>query len=278
MCRLPSIPLREEGFSLPALDYEGMDTKRNYLAFDIETATVQAEGGPDWRSCRPLGISCAATLVGNSNEPRLWHGGDRTCPADRMSQQEAAGLVEYLAAQVGCGYTIVTWNGLGFDFDILAEESNLLEDCRRLAICHVDMMFHVLCNLGYAVGLDATAKGMGLAGKPEGMTGALAPVLWAEGKREEVLRYVAQDVRTTLEVATTCEANGAMRWIARSGNLRTMPLPKGWLTVEVALELPLPDTSWMSVPWPRKKFTEWLQSPPSDPPVLPLCHFATFEM
>ena len=44
-----------------------------------------------------------------------------------MSQQEAAGLVEYLAAQVEHGYTIVTWNGLGFDFDILAEESGMLE-------------------------------------------------------------------------------------------------------------------------------------------------------
>ena len=31
--------------------------------------------------------------------------------------------MQYLATQVENGYTIVTWNGLGFDFDILAEES-----------------------------------------------------------------------------------------------------------------------------------------------------------
>ena len=32
---------------------------------------------------------------------------------------------------------------------------------------------------------------MRLAGKPEGMNGKLAPVLWAEERREEALRYVA---------------------------------------------------------------------------------------
>jgi hypothetical protein len=155
-----------------------------------------------------------------------------------MSQQEAAALVEYLATQVGLGYTIVTWNGMGFDFDILAEESGMLAECKRLAVEHVDMMFHVLCRLGYGVGLNAAAKGMNLAGKPEGMNGGIAPVLWAERKREEVLHYVTQDVRTTLELANACEAQCAMRWIARSGKLRSMALPGEWLTVEAAARLP----------------------------------------
>ena len=38
------------------------------------------------------------------------------------------------------------------------------------------------------------------------MNGKLAPALWAEGKREEVLRYVAQDAKTTLALATVCES------------------------------------------------------------------------
>jgi len=235
-----------------------MNTKRKYLAFDIETAKT-TEDGTDWRSCRPLGISCAATLLADSTELRLWHGGkDRTSPADRMGPQDAGGLVEYLATQAENGYTIVTWNGLGFDFDILAEESGMLAECRRLAIGHVDMMFHALCQLGHGVGLDAAAKGIGLAGKTEGMSGAVAPVLWAEGHREEVLQYVAQDVRTTLDLATTCEASGVMRWIARSGKMRSMALAKGWLTVEAAGKLPEPDTSWMSDPLSRKTFSEWM--------------------
>jgi hypothetical protein len=237
---------------------------RKYLAFDIETAKVLPENEPDWNSHRPLRISCAATLLADSDELVLWHGGaDRKFPADRMSQQEAAALVEYLVAQAENGYTIVTWNGMGFDFDILAEESGMLAECKRLAVEHVDMMFHVLCRLGYGVKLDAAAKGMGLAGKTEGMNGAVAPVLWTEGKREEVLQYVAQDVRTTMDVATVCEACGAMRWFARSGKLRSMALTKGWLTVEAAVRLPLPNTSWMDDPWPREKFTGWMQVAPT---------------
>ena len=70
-------------------------------------------------------------------------------------------------------------------------------------------------------------------------------MLWAQGRREEVLRYVGQDVRTTLELARVCETCGELRWVARSGKVRTMALPEGWLTVGDALELPLPDTSWM---------------------------------
>ncbi|MGO9113255.1 MAG: hypothetical protein ACLP9L_28825 [Thermoguttaceae bacterium] len=135
----------------------------------------------------------------------------------------------------------------------------MLAECKRLAVEHVDMMFHVLCRLGYGVGLDAAAKGMNLAGKPGGMSGAMAPVLWAEGKQEEVLQYVAQDVKTTLELATACEACGKLRWIARSGKLRSMSLPRGWLSVDQAEKLPQPDTSWMSDPWQRATFTEWMR-------------------
>ena len=82
--------------------------------------------------------------------------------------------------------------------------------------------------------------------------------LWAEGRREEGLQYVGQDARTTLDLATTCEPRGELRWIARSGKLRSMALPEGWLTVEEAGRLPLPNTSWMDEPWSREEFTGWM--------------------
>jgi len=233
-----------------------MEAKRKYMAFDIETAKVLPEDASTWKSHRPLGISCAATLLAGDNEPIIWHGGDR------MTQDEAADLVHYLEDRTQNGYTLLTWNGLGFDLDILAEESNLLPQCRALVTDHVDMMFHIFCLRGFGVGLDAAARGMDIKGKPEGMTGAKAPVMWAEGKREEVLRYVAQDVRTTLDVALACESVGALRWVSRKGKLRTMKLLEGWLTVEKALELPLPYTAWMDEPWSREEFTGWMQSAP----------------
>ena len=230
--------------------------ENRYLAFDIETAKLVPENESNWKSHRPLGIACAATLLADTDETILWRG-----RSHQMTQEDAIELVEYLSAKAARGYTILTWNGLSFDFNVLAEESGRLDECRRLASAHLDLMFHVVCRLGYGVSLDAAARGMGLTGKPEGMTGALAPVLWAEGKREEVLRYVAQDVRTTLELATTCEACGSMHWISKSGNLRTMRLPRGWLTVDQAQELPLPNTSWMTDPWLRTTFTDWMEVP-----------------
>ena len=230
--------------------------KRKYLAFDIETATVMPEHEKNWKSCRPLGIACAATLLSDTDEVFVWQG----AAADRLSRPEAAGLVEYLMAMARQGYTVVSWNGTGFDFDILAEESGMLAECRELAVKHVDMMFHILCRLGYGVSLNAAAQGMDLPGKPQGMNGAMAPVLWAEGQREAVLKYVSQDVRTTATLAKECETCGALRWITKSGKARRMMLPSGWLTTEQAERLPKPNTSWMTEPWSRADFTGWLRS------------------
>ena len=234
--------------------------KRMYLAFDIETAKEWPDGG-DWRRYRPLGIACAATLAADADAPEFWYG--RTSddlPAERMSRADAGRLVEYLRSMVDRGYTILTWNGLAFDFHVLAEESDMLEPCKSLALGHVDMMFHVFCELGHPVGLEAAAKGCGLAGKPEGMSGILAPSMWAQGKHQQVLDYVAQDARTTLELAASCEQRNVFHWITRRGKMRRMDLRAGWLPVGAAIELPGPDTSWMPSPLPRHRFTDWLQS------------------
>ena len=175
-----------------------------------------------------------------------------------MNQSEAALLVEHLAAAVDSGYTILTWNGLGFDFDILAEESDRYDLCRELAWDHMDMMFHIFCLKGYPLGLDTAAKGMGLTGKTPGMSGDKAPLYWSQGRRKEVLEYVAQDVQTTLLLAQAVEERHQLRWTSRSGKQQIMPVHAGWLTVRQALDLPAPDNSWMSNPWPRSKFTGWL--------------------
>jgi len=233
---------------------------RNYLAFDIEIAKDFPDIA-DWRRHRPLGITCAATLAADEPQARLWHGLDPGGgPADRMSRDEAAGLVEHLEAMVKKGYTIATWNGLGFDFEVLAEESGRTGACKRLARGHVDMMFHVFCALGFPVGLDAAARGMRIPGKPEGMSGVLAPQMWAQGKRREVLDYVAGDVRTTLELARAGDLTRTFHWITRRGQTKHLALPHGWLDVPSALKLPEPDTSWMRQPTTRRQFTRWVDS------------------
>jgi len=233
--------------------------KRNYMAFDVEIAKGFPESSQDWKAYRPFGISCAATYSGEG-QPRLWYGSTPDGGiADQMSREEAADLVAYLASEVQSGWTILTWNGLGFDFDILAEESGLLDKCRELALDHVDMMFHLFCLQGYGLGLDTAARGMGLPGKPAGMSGEQVPLYWSRGRRQEVLMYVAQDVRTTLDLAKAVERLGHLTWLSKRGIRTEVYLPSGWLTARQAMQLPLPDTSWMSRPWPRSKFTGWLE-------------------
>lgn len=232
---------------------------RRFLAFDIETAKRLPGDFSDWRKHRPLGICCAATVVGGTGEARLWHGvGDDERPAARMTATELAELVKHLLDMSRQGYAIVSWNGLQFDFDVLAEESQLWDECRELASRHVDMMFQVVCQLGHLLSLDAAAKGMGLGGKTEGMSGLLAPELWARGEFDQVLQYVEQDARCTVELAEASESDRQLRWISQRGKSCDMPLPKGWLSVCEALKLPLPDTSWMTDPIKRERITEWL--------------------
>jgi hypothetical protein len=236
--------------------------KRKYLAFDIETAKVlpQIVPGGDLLAHRPLGITCAAALATDNKEPRLFYSKDATgVPSARLSKDDLSALVDFLADQIKNGYTILTHNGLGFDFNVLAEESGRLNDCRQLAIGHVDTMFHFFCCQGFGVGLEKAGEAIGIR-KLEGVEGWKAPQLWKDGKHETVLKYVGQDCRMALEVAEKSEERRSFSWIKGNGKAGALALPNGWLTVQDAMKLPLPDTSWMKFsPWPRSKFTKWLE-------------------
>ncbi|MCH2212749.1 MAG: 3'-5' exonuclease [Fuerstiella sp.] len=232
---------------------------RRYVAFDIETAKEVPGDDFNWKSHRPLGISCIASQSTEDPEPRVWmtHSSNNQ-PAPQMSREDVTAFVQYLLEVSRQGLTPLSWNGLSFDLDVLAEESGLVGSCRELATAHVDMMFHVVCEKGFPVSLGNAASGLGLPGKLAGVEGMDAPSLWAEGRFETVTEYVAQDVRTTLAVALKSEQRKSFAWKTRKGSVSSMPLSRGWLSVEEALRLPLPDTSWMSAPISRCDFTAWL--------------------
>ena len=235
--------------------------ERKYVAFDIETAKVIPGRVHDLKAHRPLGIACAAALPLGHEHPRVWHGQspNEDRPARQMEPDEVANLVKDLEEFVGNGFTILTWNGASFDFDILAEESGLKEACVRLAESHVDMMFHAFCKLGFRIGLDAAARAMGLTGKSSDVSAEIAPQLWADGKTAEVIEYVTRDVTNTLQLAAACEKRRSLSWITQKGKTRDMPLTTGWLTVNEALRLPEPDTSWMDAPVRRSEFIGWFR-------------------
>ena len=233
---------------------------RKYLAFDIETAKILPDGEQDLKSHRPLGITCAATLAqGKGEVPIIWYSrADDDYPAGQLNVFDVRDLVGYLIRMSESGYTILTWNGLNFDFDILAEESGMVEECKILAWNHVDMMFDFFCRRGFMVGLNSVAEGMGLSGKAEGMDGSMAPRLWAEKKYGQVMEYVKQDAITTLEVALAAEKAGEVKWITRKGTPSEQTIAGGWLQVPQANVLPLPDVSWIDAPLERPHFTQWI--------------------
>ena len=128
-----------------------------YLAFDIETAQPFPEDH-NWRSIRPMGIACAAACGQGDQRPRAWY--NRSPDGEiqpSLTRQQAQSLVNQLTTltdpeQTSEPYTLLTWNGLGFDLDILAEESGMTEQCQQMALNHVDMMFHILRHPGIPPG------------------------------------------------------------------------------------------------------------------------------
>ena len=111
--------------------------ERPYIALDIETVKPFPSGA-NWRVHRPLGIACIALHSLHWTQPRTLHTRNPDCTiADQMSPDQLRTLVRQLVqwtARSPDEHTLVTWNGLGFDLDILAEESGMAKECRALEI------------------------------------------------------------------------------------------------------------------------------------------------
>ncbi len=198
-----------------------------FLGFDIETAKILPEDFGDLHDHRPLGISCTAIWCEDKDKAEVFYSKNPDGnAAEKMSVDDLSQFVDFLIEKTKQGYTVVTHNGLGFDFDILAEESGRLDDCHELALNHIDMMFHFFCGKGFAIGLNAAAKSIGI-NKPEDIDGSVAPQLWKEGKHQQVLDYVTQDCRLTLDVALTSEKNKKITWLTRKGSTSYFLLPSG---------------------------------------------------
>lgn len=220
----------------------------------------------DWKNHRPLGITCAAVEF---SYPLIR--GEKTIFYHQPVQMKSDLyiLIHDLTLAVANGYKIVTWNGLSFDFDVLAEESGMYKECAELALNSIDLMFIVVTLRGHFLGLDKAAKGAGIQGKLhdvtlsngqklDDMSGGKAPGLWKAGEYKAVLDYLADDVRSTLELAEWIEKNQMIRWISERGYEQKIYVPKLY-TVRECLELDpvLPD--WVTNPVERKSMMEWIK-------------------
>jgi hypothetical protein len=202
-------------------------------------------------------ITVAATLT-DTGDVTLWceRNSAGRVTGSTLSVDSAVALVRYLQANVRRGATVVTWNGAGFDFRVLAHASGMWAEVIALAWEHVDMMFWLHCRKGFSVALRRAAQAAG-TDKTEGVSGADAPRLWAHGAYNEVLQYVSQDVEVVGAVYHAAMQNQGLSWINSRGRLSKA---NGRLcSVRLSYGMPVPDTTWMRrPPWPRDKFVGWM--------------------
>jgi len=232
------------------------------IAFDIEIAKEIPAYAPDWQRYEPLGISCLAVAEAGEEQVHFWQG------VPQMNVEACREVVGRLQDYVKQGYSIVTWNGCKFDFNVLAQESGLIDECIQLALDHIDLMMMVTFTKGHYLSLQAALNGSGLGGKLKNvilsdgtvlknMDGAKAPGMWAKGEYEAVMAYLKEDVVQLLALAEMTIRNKSLHWLSRSGNRQKMPVYR-LLTARECFKIPEPDVSWQRNPPLRSDFISWI--------------------
>lgn len=227
------------------------------VAFDIELANIiDLAPGEDLERYAPFDISCAAAADAQGG---LWHWFCRDgagAPARQLDAPLARDMLRWLREHQERGVQVCAWNGLSFDLRWLGHVADDMDLARAVALDLVDPMFQFFVQRGFPVGLARVADALGVP-EAKAMKGEDAPKHWAAGRHQLVLDYVAGDCRITEAVVARIEAERAIRWRTQKGTVQSEPV-RELLSVRALLDAPLPDTSWMSAPLPRAKFTAWL--------------------
>lgn len=250
-----------------------------FIGFDLEIAYPFPEDG--WDKASPLGISCASAYGSYPDDARVFTPNRKDGRyADMMTSAEVCDMIDELILM---NKMIVTWNGLGFDFLLMAIEC-VDEDYRRkvanIALNSIDPFFNMVCDLGYGIGLSKMAAALDVQGKLEGMHGSLAPYVWTgiSGAPEDLsslgvvpgtleaqelcIEYVKQDAKATYDIYDALLAKGYVYWTTSKGSRSRYPWkPKTnidrLLTVLEANSTPKPNTSWMDSPRTRSEYIGW---------------------
>lgn len=251
---------------IPAPPTHNYSSEKEYLSLALVISKVIPENTSQWNDFRPFGICCAATVT-SSGDIKTWPdtSGEASLPT-KMSREDVMEMVSYLVYEVGEGKTIVSWNGLGFDFRTLAEESGMYDECKELAIQHIDMMFHLVCQKGYPLALEKALAGIGRPGNILYPSDTHAAEDWSKGKYKDVLNNTIHSANAKLVLFQTTQKNACLNWLSNRNIPQRFLLYNGWLKVCEAQSMPLPDTSWMTSSWPRTDFSAWMTEPSAIPP------------
>jgi hypothetical protein len=257
------------------------------IGFDVESANEYQEGMP----LEELGLSCAA----------LWENGEALAYpaldpfgfyADEFTPAVTQDLADYLIATTEQGNYIVTWNGTSFDGPLVAamcKSEAYEEKLKWVFLNHIDIGVCMAMDKGFMVGLNTAAVGLGVAGKTEGMTGSLAPILWkgvdrelteeerralnnlgveprSDEARDLCLEYVSNDAKITMDVYHKLQSDGSLVWITKKGTRSKSPWypdfdERGTLPlVRDYIDMVQPELMWVDNPFKKEKLLRWITS------------------
>lgn len=248
--------------------------KRSNVYFDFEITRNGSHPNTEddvWKGW-PFGISAAAIRQNDSTAVYTYqqpvssiYAVNETWDAALFSQRalsthSANVILNALLSFQEDGNRVFAWNGVSFDWQLLAKLTGRWKEATLGAKKSYDPMFQGLCLAGFPVKQESVAMAFGYPGKV--ISGGNAPQLWEDGLEDVVVDYVQGDVIMLERIVRSVERYGGLKWTSKGGSTMFTPFfPRHLLTVEQALELPLPDTSWAKddggLTVTREQFTDW---------------------
>lgn len=223
-----------------------------HLFLDIELCDNIPDG---WDRNNPstLDIACICVLTIDSdyNENIVVHHND----GKAMTNTQVQVVCDQVKNICYHGGKFITWNGLGFDMQLLDKIDNNLKEL-ILSNHHIDLMFHFTRKKGYMIGLNKVSKGFSIGEKT--MTGLDAVKLWAKGEFQKVLDYNINDVKLLRDIYYKVLETSKIKWLSGNGNICYLNVDIEQLPVGNSLNIPKPsekELSWMSQE--HKQICEW---------------------
>jgi DEAD/DEAH box helicase domain-containing protein len=184
--------------------------RRGEHVLDVETLALSADLPNGWGDMHAMRVSCC--VLHDVATARDYVFAAEPVPGAIPGTRPLEGLYWFLEGCRSEGCTLVGHNIRSFDWEVLAGEfaaRGLLADRRAYhagSARLVDTLGMLHARLGWRPSLQTLA--VHNLGEGKSMDGALAPSLWRQGLRREVIAYCRRDVELTRRVWQKGRAEG----------------------------------------------------------------------
>ncbi|MCZ6514312.1 MAG: ribonuclease H-like domain-containing protein [Acidobacteria bacterium] len=175
---------------------------KDEIYFDLETLRLSAEVDGGWRNIKDFGLAVAVTWD-QEHQFRHWYEGD----------------AKSLITELRKFSRIVTFNGDGFDFEVLRGYAPIRVPRGR----SLDLLSDLNRKLGHRVSLDHV--GEQTLGRYKSGSGLDAIKWWRAGNRKKVVRYCENDVQLLVDLVAFARKH---RHILVESHHRQKKVPVKW--------------------------------------------------